>query len=409
MSSPSRLRGPSPELSPAPSAASSALPPLVNAAFLRVLIAQLSIGFGFSIYFLLPKYLATELGAEPSTVGMVTATGLAAAVVASPLMGAALDRFGRQRPMLVGGLAIALTSFGMLTVTSVGPWLYFLRIVQGMGFALAFNAAAVIVTDLSPPERIGQAMGLLGVASLVTNAVAPALGESIALAWGWSPVFLLAAAMGIAVMAFSFSLPSLPPRLSAPNAPAIEPSAAGVWYAAGITGAAFGTLITFAQGYALELGAERVASYFIGYTLGALIVRVGFGGSVDRMGRRRVAQFALAAYGVVLLLTADLRPSLLGLFGFGFGIAHGFTYPALAALAAEGSSVAKRGRSIAAFNAAFNAGAGIAMLGCGWLARVEGYRFVFALVGVITLLSVSALAAPARRVAQSLAPPDSHP
>jgi MFS family permease len=380
----------------------------VNAAFLRVLIAQLSIGFGFSIYFLLPKYLATELGATPSTVGTVTALGLAAAVAASPLMGAALDRFGRQRPMLLGGAAIVLTSLGMLTVSSVGPWLYFLRIVQGMGFALAFNAAAVIVTDLSPPERIGQAVGLLGVASLVTNAVAPALGESIALSWGWSPVFLLAGATGVAVMAFSFSLPCVP-RRNLTSAPAVEPSAAGVWYAAGITGAAFGTLITFAQGFALELGAARVASYFVGYTLGALIVRVGFGGSVDRMGRRRVAQFSLATYGIVLLLTADLRPSLLGLFGFGFGIAHGFTYPALAALVAEGSSPARRGRAIAAFNAAFNAGAGIAMLGCGWLARVEGYRFVFALVGVITLVSVTALAAPARRVVPTLAPPDSHP
>jgi MFS family permease len=381
---------------------------LVNAAFVRVLVAQLAIGFGFSIYFLLPKYLTTEFGAQPSTVGMVTAAGLAAAVAASPLMGIALDRFGRRRPMLVGGLAIALTSLGMLTVHSVGPWLYLLRIIQGMGFALAFNAAAVIVTDLSPPERIGQAVGLLGVASLVTNAVAPALGESIALTWSWRPVFLLAAVLGVAVMALSFSLPS-EPRRSAATAALVEPSAAGVWYAAGVTGAAFGTLITFAQGFALELGAERVAGYFIGYTLGALIVRVGFGGTVDRMGRRRVAQFALAGYGVVLLLTADLRPSLLGLFGFGFGIAHGFTYPALAALVAEGSSAARRGRAIAAFNAAFNAGAGLAMLGCGWLARVQGYRFVFALVGIITLVSVTALLAPARRVAPSLAPPDSHP
>jgi MFS family permease len=380
----------------------------VNASFLRVLIAQLAIGFGFSIYFLLPKYLATELGAEPSTVGTVTATGLAAAVAASPLMGFALDRYGRSRPMLFGGFAILLTSLGMMTVSSVGPWLYFLRIVQGVGFGLAFNAAAVIVADLSPPERLGQAMGLLGVASLVTNAVAPALGESIALTWGWGPVFLLAATMGAAVMAFSFSLPSLPQRTLA-NAPLVEPSAAGVWYAAAVAGAAFGTLITFAQGYALELGAQRVASYFIGYTLGALIVRVAFGGAVDRIGRRRVAQVALAAYGVVLLLTTDLRPSLLGLFGFGFGVAHGFTYPALAALVAEGSSAARRGRALTAFNAAFNAGAGIAMLGCGWLARVEGYRFVFALVGVITLVSVAALGAPTRRVAPSLAPPDSHP
>lgn len=408
MSSPSR---PSVSSEPAlvPSVAASALPPLVDAAFLRVLLAQLAIGFGFSLYFLLPKYLATELGAEPSTIGSVTAIGLAAVVAASPLMGLALDRFGRRKPMLLGGLVVALTSLGMMTVSSVGPWLYFLRIVQGIGFGLAFNAAAVIVVDLSPPARIGQAMGLLGVASLITNAVAPALGESIALGWGWRPVFLLAASTGLAVMAFSYSLPSVAVVRSAASAPVIEPSPAGVWYAAGVAGAAFGTLITYAQGYALELGARRVAGYFIGYTLGALIVRILLGGTVDRMGRRRVAQLSLAAYGVVLLLTADLRPALLGLFGFGFGVAHGFTYPALAALVAEGSSAARRGRALTAFNAAFNAGAGLAMLGCGWLARVEGYRFVFALVGAITLVSVASLAAPARRVAASLAPPDSPP
>jgi MFS family permease len=324
-------------------------------------------------------------------------------------MGVALDRFGRRKPMLVGGLAVLLTSLGMLTVSSVGPWLYVLRTVQGVGFALAFNASAVIVADLSPPERLGQAMGLLGVASLTTNAVAPALGESIAHAWGWHPVFLLAATMGAAVMACSLSLPSIP-RHSALIEPAVLPSASGVWYAAAVTGAAFGTLITFAQGFALELGAERVSGYFIGYTLGAMIVRVALGGSVDRMGRRRVAQFALAAYGIVLMLTADLRPSLLGLFGFGFGVAHGFTYPALAALVAEGSTAARRGRALTAFNAAFNGGAGIAMLGCGWLARVEGYPFVFVLVGIITLVSsLAALGAPTRRVVQTLAPPDSHP
>ena len=405
---------------PTPSASSSelrrslgepspALPPLVNAAFLRVLLAQVAIGFGFSLYFLLPKYLVTELHAEPSVVGTVTATPLVAAVLASPLMGFALDRFGRKRPMLVAGFIILLSSLGMLSVSSVGPWLHFLRILQGLGFAMAFNAATVIVADLSPPARMGQAMGLLGVASLTTNAVAPALGEGIAHAWGWRPVFALAASLGAATMLCSFTLPSVSRKLALSTPSAVDSSVPGVWYAAAINGAAFGTLITFAQGFALELGAKRVAGYFVGYTVGALVVRIGLGGAVDRMGRRRVAQFALAGYGLVLLLTTQLQLPLLALFGLGFGVAHGFTYPALAALVAEGSSAVRRGRALTAFNGAFNGGAGLAMVGGGWLAREAGYRFVFALVGAITLVSVTALAAPVRRLARSLAPPDSQP
>ena len=311
--------------------------------------------------------------------------------------------------MLVAGFIILLSSLGMLSVSSVGPWLYFLRILQGLGFATAFNAATVIVADLSPPARMGQAMGLLGVASLTTNAVAPALGEGIAHAWGWRPVFALAASLGAATMLCSFTLPSVSRKLALSTPSAVDSSVPGVWYAAAINGAAFGTLITFAQGFALELGAKRVAGYFVGYTVGALVVRIGLGGAVDRMGRRRVAQFALAGYGLVLLLTTQLQLPLLALFGLGFGVAHGFTYPALAALVAEGSSAVRRGRALTAFNGAFNGGAGLAMVGGGWLAREAGYRFVFALVGAITLVSVTALAAPVRRLARSLAPPDSQP
>jgi MFS family permease len=171
-----------------------------------------------------------------------------------------------------------------------------------------------------------------------------------------------------------------------------------------VAGACFGTLITFTQPYALARGAERVSGYLIGYTLGALFVRVGLGGMADRFGHRRVAQLSLATYGMVAIGTSCLTPSWIVPFGVGFGLSHGFLYPALAALAAEGSNPERRGRALSAFNAYFNLGAGLALVGCGWLARVAGYPAVFVLVGALTTLSVVALKLPS---AGPLTPPRS--
>jgi MFS family permease len=380
-------------------AARPARAPLIDAIFLRVLATQVAIGMGFSLYFLLPKYLATELAATPSTIGAVAASSLCAVVVATPAVGWALDRFGRRAPALLGAFLVFASSLAMTTVHEVGAWLYVLRIVQGFGFALGFNAAVASVADRAPSERLGQAIGLLGVASLATNAVAPALGEWLAHAHGWDAVFVLAAATGIATMLVLRGLPDAAPvekALEASASPAVNRAILAI---ALVNGAVFGTLITFTQAFALEQGAERVAGYFMGYTLGALVVRLALGATADRIGRRRVAIGSLVGYGLVTLATAKLSPAWLELFGLGFGITHGFLYPALAALVAEQSSAARRGRDLTAFNGAFYLGSALALFGGGWLARAAGYPLLFTLMGAIAVASGILFAFAKRRVA----------
>jgi MFS family permease len=395
------LESSSPPSSPEPSVLVPACVqhPLIDAFFLRVLAVQVAVGFGFSTYFLLPKYLATELSAGPSTIGAVTAVGLCAVVLAAPVVGWALDRFGRRTPALLGAFLVFASSLAMTTVHEIGAWLYFIRVVQGLGFALGFNAASASVADRAPAERLGQAIGLLGVASLATNAVAPALGETLAHAYGWDSVFVMAAATGLVTLALSPALPGRPSLTKAQNEAvdrALDPRLLAV---ALVNGAIFGTLITFTQSFALERGAERVAGYFLGYTLGALVVRLALGGAADRFGRRRVAVGALFGYGLVALATADLNLRWLALLGVGFGVTHGFLYPAVAALVVEESIPGRRGRDLTYFNAAFNLGAGAALFGCGWLARAVGYPPVFILMGSITLISAVLFALSKRRPA----------
>ena len=49
-------------------------PPLFRRNFVTLLAAQATFGYAFSSFFMLPKFLVTELGASPVEIGLVAAS-----------------------------------------------------------------------------------------------------------------------------------------------------------------------------------------------------------------------------------------------------------------------------------------------------------------------------------------------
>jgi MFS family permease len=156
-------------------------------------------------------------------------------------------------------------------------------------------------------------------------------------------------------------------------------------------GAAFGSMFTFHQPFALQLGAERVSDFFVGFTATAVLVRLTIGSWGDRYGRKRVSAIAAAAYGTSVLATAWLQIEHLWLYGAAFGAAHGVLYPTLNALVVERSGEAARGRAIALYNGSFNAGNALSALAWGRLADDFGYPTVFMAAAVTCYLGVGLL------------------
>nr|MDQ2643479.1 MFS transporter [Myxococcota bacterium] len=244
---------------------------------------------------------------------------------------------------------------------------------------------------LASGARLGEAIGMLGTASLVSNAVAPALAESAALTFGWSAVFIAAAVMAALSFAIGLGVPETP-RMTSSAAVAIpRRGAKRITYAALLNGAAFGTLFTFTPPHALDLGSLRVSGFFVGYTVAAVAVRLLFGNAADRFGRALVARYSFAFYGLVVCSVAFLVPGYLELFGFAFGIAHGLLYPSLVTLAAERSDPARRGAMLTLLNGAFYFGGGLILLGGGLVANATSYPALFLLVGLWMLVSVQSL------------------
>jgi MFS family permease len=353
-----------------------------------ILLTQIAFGVAFSSFFLLPKYVVTVLHGTPSQVGNVGALAVVAAVGASPLCGKLLDR-GPRRPLMFAGCVLSsLAALAYLGVTEVGPYLYALRFTQGIGYTLYFVAVTTLVVDLASPARLGQALGWVGCAGLLMNAIATMVAEHLAQTHGWHAVFITAAVSGAcgALLSLLPREPARPPRSSSPEPTTAEQGRRrGALWAGVAGGAAFGAMFTFTQPLALSIGDTNMSPLFAGYTAAALTVRLAFGSLADRLGRARVGGAALGLYSCVVATTAALARGWLGVLGLGFGLAHGAFYPSVNALAMEGVPPHQRGTVGAHFNAAFNGGVLAVSYCCGQLAQAHGYRVVFLLVAGLSL------------------------
>jgi len=373
--------------------------PLFRRNFVTLLAAQASFGYAFSSFFMLPKFLVTELGASPVEIGLVAASYSTATIAVMPILGVWVDRFGRRVFMTAGALLMASLSAAFVFVVEVGPLVYLLRAAQGLAFSMVFVGGSALAVDEAPPERIGQAIGLFGLAMLSMNGVAAACVEAISLRAGWPVAFLAAAA--------SATLCALLSRLLREPGFAVaeardsgllqvlrRPNLLRLLFVIAMVGAAMSTVVTFHQPFALGLGIETVSGFFVAYAAAAMIVRAALGHWIDRAGRRRVATFSLCVYFVDVASMAWLSGAAgLLVLGVGLGVAHGFAYPSLNSLAVAGADSRERGKVMALFQGGFHVGFASAALGFGILADQQGYGPVFLGGGACALLGLVAIAA----------------
>lgn len=361
----------------------------------RLLLIQANFGFSFSLYLLLPEFLSVELHASSGMLGLVSAIATLASVVAIPAVAWFLDKRGRKRLVTIGAWFGMAASMAFVCVGQIGPLLFLLRVIQGLAFAMVFNGTATMVTDLAPPERLGRAIGMIGLAGLATNAIAPAIAEPIAHRFGWGPTFVLGAITSGLAAVLSLSLKETRPTSipGKPRIPLFTAQRLGAFGTSALAGVALGAMFTFLAPMALERGATQVSGFFIGYTVAAVAVRTLFGDLADRIGRRLISAASMVAYAAVVASAAWAEPRHLELLGAGLGLAHGLLYPALNALAMEGAVAETRGTIMSYFTGSFYAGSAVGTTALGLVAQTAGYPMVFWIAGAAALMGAAALSA----------------
>lgn len=148
---------------------------------------------------------------DTSTVEWVVTIYMLALGVVVPLSGWLGDKLGFKKLYI---LALVLFTFGSLLCTL--SWnvdsLIAARVVQALGGGLIMPTTMAMVYRMVPQERIGSAMGVLGIALFVAPAIGPTLGGYLVEYVDWRWIFTINLPIGVLGVLLSLVyLPDFPP------------------------------------------------------------------------------------------------------------------------------------------------------------------------------------------------------
>ncbi|MBO9606232.1 MAG: DHA2 family efflux MFS transporter permease subunit [Paenibacillaceae bacterium] len=131
----------------------------------------------------------------PTLQWAVTGYMLATAAVI-PLAGWLSDRFGAKNVFLTSVILFTIGSVLCATPNSA-HWLIIFRVIQGLGGGFVMPVAMAYVYRLSPPNKIGQVMGMLGIPILFAPAIGPIVSGWLVEYHSWRWIFLINIPVGI--------------------------------------------------------------------------------------------------------------------------------------------------------------------------------------------------------------------
>jgi MFS transporter, DHA1 family, tetracycline resistance protein len=147
----------------------------VSFIFITVVLDVLALGI---IVPVLPALVVAFLGGDTAHAariyGVFATSWAAMQFVASPLLGALSDRFGRRPIILLSIAGLGLDYVFMALAPSIG-WLFVGRVISGFTSA-SFATAAAYIADVTPVEARARSFGLIGAAFGIGFVLGPALG-----------------------------------------------------------------------------------------------------------------------------------------------------------------------------------------------------------------------------------------
>jgi MFS transporter, DHA1 family, tetracycline resistance protein len=278
--------------------------------FITVMLDMLALGM---IVPVLPPLVVSFLGGDTArAAGIYGLFGTVWALMqflASPVLGALSDRFGRRAVILLSNLGLGL-DYVLMALAPNLVWLFVGRVLSGIT-AASVSSAGAYIADVTPPERRAGGFGLIGAAFGIGFVLGPAVGGLLG---GMDPRLPFWVAAGLSLLNFLYGVFVLPESLPR------ERRAPFVWRSASPVGAlAFLRADQVLLGLAVVVFLGRVAhdvlpSTFVLYagyrygwderTMGLFLAGVGVSTmivsgalvhpSVRRCGERRALLLGLA-------------------------------------------------------------------------------------------------------------------
>jgi MFS family permease len=350
----------------------------------------------------IPVYAPQKLGLDEVQVGMLFSIYALMTLLMRPIVGPAMDRFGRRR-FFLAGLTLQIASNLFLAIGSSYDWLFWGRLIQGISAGLLWLSAYAITADLAARRRAGNLFGsveeMLARGGLYGAIIgAPVLLITNFAPWAWTTMFLIYAGLCAVGLWIAFQRVPETWQKSQQATPAHAPInqrtkiqqfinavPQQLWLLAAIvvfTSTAKSGLEPVLIQFVLKTVTGNAALIALAYLPSAVVfafLQSRLGKLSDRVGRRPPVAAGLFISGLSSAIVPNLtllmswigQFVLLPLSGFWTAEAIGFSAatPAEQALVADLSSEKTRGRSFGVYTTALSIGQVVGPTLGGFLAR----------------------------------------
>ncbi|PWW20510.1 DHA1 family multidrug resistance protein-like MFS transporter [Cytobacillus oceanisediminis] len=164
---------------------------------------------------ILPAYLES-INQGGTAAGLMIAIFAGAQLIFSPIAGKWADQYGRRKMIIYGLAGLTLSMLVFYAVDSIW-WLYFSRVIGGIGAALLIPAIFAYIADITTLEQRAKGNGLVSAAMSLGIVVGPGIGGFLA-DFGLKMPFLISALVSLVAVIFSIVLLEESSTLQQPTA-----------------------------------------------------------------------------------------------------------------------------------------------------------------------------------------------
>ena len=359
---------------------------------------QLLVLFSYSslaVLTLLPLFFE-HLGGSPRQIGFLIGIFSLASFLSRPFSGWLLSRSNPKKVMLAGLFIVLIALSLHLLIRQLDAFIYFLRILHGIGFSLLIIAALVMAVAVVREDLRAYAIGVVSTGFLLPLLVVPALGEEIIKRYGFFYFFLTALFFAVIPLLFRLFTKIRLPREGADDR--LEDTGFFnllrqkrmffIFLLTFVFEVALSSSFSFVPLLAHENAPMRAGYFYTSLGMTAVFLRL-FGGRWLRFwGNPKLLLPALYFLcGGAVLVYLSQSSGMLALSGFVWGLGTGVLYPHLSALSVDGVAPKDRGKALSLFASSVDLGFALGPILFGWLSQSLGVRTTFLSFALIIFVS----------------------
>lgn len=344
----------------------------------------------YYIFVLFPLYLEKN-GFSLSDIGLVMGVFSISAILIKVRLGKKMDKRDARFFVLAGLAGLFSVSIAYMILPPAGFIMGILRVMQGAFYGSFFTGIFTWTSRHSPPDRLGEGIGIFGIAGLAPMAAGPLIGEIVVAKFSFAGIFAVAAACCLAGFLLGLMLPKdsfLPPREEGSRSffsLLFDRASLPVMSVAFIFGTASSSVFSFLAPFAASMKIDEVGSFFTAYALSSILTRIITGRLSDRYGRKLIIVPALVFIGLGVG-GIGIFPFLMSIVGgVLLGMGHGLIYPTMTALALEVIPEEYRGSAMSIFTAASDTGQFMGSIIYGIIAEAAGFTPMYLVAGIVVL------------------------